>query len=72
MEGASAIRTVYEFPVAAHLCSDGTVRYIKLVRRHGDPRPRGTCPKCQTDFQYRKPERSRVRHYSNEGGANHF
>jgi hypothetical protein len=42
-----------------------------LVRRPGHPQPQGTCPQCQAAFQYRKPQRSRVRHYG-ENGATHF
>ncbi|HEY6395691.1 MAG TPA: hypothetical protein VIX12_09755 [Candidatus Binataceae bacterium] len=64
------VRTVYDFPVAGHLCSDGTVRYIKLVRRSGQ-RPEGTCTQCQTAFQYRKPKPSNVRHPDGEG-ITHF
>jgi hypothetical protein len=71
MANSTAVRTVYDFPVAGHLCNDGAVRYVKLVRRPGSPQPQGTCHHCQILFQYRKPQRSRVRHYSNEG-ATHF
>ncbi|HZO80593.1 MAG TPA: hypothetical protein VFB33_02780 [Candidatus Binataceae bacterium] len=71
MEETPVVRTVYDFPVAGHLCSDGVVRYIKLVRRPGNPQPQGVCAQCQTAFQYQKPQRSRVRHYG-EGGATHF
>lgn len=71
METPTAIRTVYDFPVAGHLCSDGAVRYVKLVRRPGDAQPNGTCPQCQTSFQYQKPQRSKVRHYGGDG-ATHF
>jgi hypothetical protein len=63
----TAIRTVYDFPVAGHLCEDGTVRYIKLSRRPGNTQPQGVCPQCQTSFQYQKPQRSKVRHYSEAG-----
>jgi hypothetical protein len=71
MEEEPAFRTVYDFPVAGHLCSDGIVRYVRLVRRHGSPQPQGTCPQCQTAFQYRKPKPSAVRHYPSQG-ADHF
>jgi len=71
MENSTAIRTVYDFPVAGHLCSDGAVRYIKLVRRSGNPQPQGICPQCLTAFQYQKPQRSKVRHPGGEG-ASHF
>jgi len=67
----SAVRTVYDFPVAAHLCSGGVVRYTKLVRRPGVEQPRGTCGHCQTEFEYRKPKASPVRHIGNDG-ASHF
>lgn len=67
MDETPTVRTVYDFPVAGHLCSDGSVRYIKLVRRHGAPQPEGTCPTCQTAFQYRKPRPSPVRHFPSEG-----
>ncbi len=63
------VRTVYDFPVAAHLCVDGTVRNVKLVRRPGSEQPQGTCTQCQTEFQYRKPKPSRVRHFDSEGAA---
>ncbi len=71
MEHSSVVRTVYDFPVAGHLCSDGTVRYVKLVRRSGLPRPQGTCPNCQTAFEYHKPKPSPVRHPAGEG-TSHF
>jgi hypothetical protein len=67
----TAIRTVYDFPVAGHLCEDGAVRYIKLSRRTGNTQPQGVCPQCQTSFQYQKPQRSKVRHHG-EAGATHF
>jgi hypothetical protein len=61
------VRTVYDFPVAGHLCEDGTVRYVKLVRRGGQ-QPEGTCPQCKTSFQYRKPKASKsARHIDGEG-----
>lgn len=69
-EQTATIRTVYDFPVAAHLCTDGVVRNIKLVRRNGS-QPQGTCTQCQTSFQYVKPKASSVRHFD-EGGATHF
>ncbi len=60
------VRTVYDFPVAGHLC-DGAVRYIKLVRRGGQ-QPEGTCPQCKTSFLYRKPKPAKtVRHAEGEG-----
>jgi hypothetical protein len=61
-----SVRTVYDFPVAGHLCSDGSVRYVKLVRRSGQ-QPEGTCHQCNTSFQYRKPKPSSVRHPEGEG-----
>jgi hypothetical protein len=70
MENPTTIRTVYDFPVAGHLCSDGTVRYVKLARRPGHPQPLGICPQCHIAFQYQKPQRSHVRHASD--GASHF
>jgi hypothetical protein len=61
------VRTVYDFPVAGHLCDDGTVRYVKLVRRGGQ-QPEGTCPLCKTSFLYRKPKASKTaRHVEGEG-----
>jgi hypothetical protein len=61
------VRTVYDFPVAGHLCDDGTVRYVKLVRRSGQ-QPEGTCPLCKTSFLYRKPKASKsARHVDGEG-----
>lgn len=66
----SSVRTVYDFPVAGHPGSDGTVRYTKLVRRSGVERPQGTCAHCQTAFEYQKPKPSSVKH--SEGGTTHF
>ena len=54
---ATDIRTVYDFPVAGHLCSDGVVHYVKLTRRSGNPKPEGVCSRCQIRFQYEKPQR---------------
>ena len=70
MDQIQEVRTVYDYPVAGHLCSDGAVRYVKLVRRSGSP-PQGTCAQCQTSFQYVKPKPSPVRH-PDEGGVTHF
>jgi hypothetical protein len=70
-EGQTPVRTVYDFPVAAHVCSDGVVRYTRLVRRAGAEQPRGTCNQCQTAFEYRKPKPSQVRHVDSEG-VTHF
>jgi hypothetical protein len=69
MNDSRTVRTVYDFPVAGHLCVDGNVRYIKLVRRSGQ-QPQGTCQHCQTEFQYRKPKPSSVRHP--DEGITHF
>jgi hypothetical protein len=66
---ATDIRTVYDFPVAGHLCSDGAVHYVKLTRRSGSPKHQGVCAQCQTTFQYEKPQRSRVRHYGLEDAS---
>lgn len=61
------VRTVYDFPVAGHLCDDGTVRYVRLVRRAGQ-QPEGTCPQCKICFVYRKPKASKsARHIEGEG-----
>jgi hypothetical protein len=61
------VRIVYDFPVAGHLCDDGTVRYVRLLRRAGQP-PEGTCPQCKTCFVYRKPKASKnARHIEGEG-----
>jgi hypothetical protein len=60
------VRTVYDFPVAGHRCRDGSVRYVKLIRRSGQ-QPEGTCELCNTSFQYRKPKPSNVRHPEGEG-----
>jgi hypothetical protein len=67
---ATDIRTVYDFPVVGHLCSDGVVHYVKLTRRSGNPKPQGVCSHCHTTFQYEKPQRSRVRHHGIEGASN--
>jgi hypothetical protein len=66
----TVLRTVYDFPVAAHICSDGTVHYTRLVRRAGGE-PQGVCHDCNITFQYRKPKPSRVRHPSSQD-ASHF
>ena len=60
------VKIVYDFPVAAHLCDDGIVHYVRLVRRSGQP-PEGTCPQCKILFQYRKPKPSKARHVDGEG-----
>jgi hypothetical protein len=67
------VRTVYDYPVAGHLCTDGAVRYIRLVRKGGN-QPQGTCTQCQMSFQYVKPKPSQVRHEENpdDGGVTHF
>jgi len=69
-ENTAVVRTVYDYPVAGHLCSDGIVRYVKLVRRSGN-QPQGTCTQCQTSFQYVKPKPSSVRH-ADGAGVTHF
>jgi hypothetical protein len=69
-EQAGGTRTVYDYPVAGHLCTDGIVRYIKLVRRQGN-QPQGTCTQCQISFHYVKPKPSSVRHPEGDG-ATHF
>jgi len=69
-EQTPVVRTVYDYPVAGHLCRDGSVHYVKLVR-HSGGQPQGTCAQCNTSFQYVKPKPSRVKHYG-EGGATHF
>ena len=71
MADSPTVRTVYDFPVAGHLCNEGVVRYVKLVRRHGSSEIEGTCPTCQMAFQYRKPKPSSVRHHDGEG-VTHF
>jgi hypothetical protein len=61
------VRTVYDFPVAGHLCDDGIVRYVRLVRRAGQ-QPEGTCPQCKICFVYQKPKASKsARHIEGEG-----
>ena len=70
VEQTAVVRTVYDYPVAGHLCTDGIVRYVKLVRKNGN-QPKGTCVQCQTSFHYVKPKPSPVRHYDGDG-ANHF
>ena len=69
MANSTPVRTVYDFPVAGHLCSDGAVRYVRLSRRAGNTQPQGTCPQCQAAFKYEKPQRSRMRHYSSDGAT---
>jgi hypothetical protein len=71
MEKLTAVRIVYDFPVAGHLCTDGIVHYIKLGRRAGLQQPQGACPNCQMIFQYQRPQPSKVRHFD-ENGATHF
>lgn len=62
------VRTVYDFPVASHLCSDGIVRNTRLVRRSGQE-PEGFCAVCNTTFQYRKPKPSKARNPMGDGVA---
>ncbi|MBF6560952.1 MAG: hypothetical protein IVW56_11730 [Candidatus Binataceae bacterium] len=69
MENSSAVRTVYDFPVAGHLCTDGAVRYTRLARRPGSVQTQGECPHCHITFQYRKPLRSNVRHFGEHGAT---
>jgi hypothetical protein len=66
-EMSDRVRIVYDFPVVAHLCSDGSIRNTRLVRRAGQQHPEGQCPVCSTTFQYRKPKPSNVRHPDGEG-----
>jgi hypothetical protein len=67
MNEKTTVRTVYDFPVAAHPCEDGTVGYVRLVRRAGQ-QPEGTCHRCNTLFVYQKPKASKnARHIDGEG-----
>jgi hypothetical protein len=66
MNETATVRTVYDFPVAGHLCNDGAVHYTKLVRK-GSGQAAGNCAGCNTTFQYRKPKPSSVRHPEGEG-----
>jgi len=67
VEEKVTVRIVYDFPVAGHLCDDGIVRYVKLVRRAGQ-QPEGTCPQCKILFVYQKPKASKTaRHPAGEG-----
>ena len=52
--------TVAEFPVVQHRHSDGQVVTVRLRRRSGEYRT--FCAGCETEFLYRKPSMSRVRH----------
>ena len=65
------VRIVYDFPVAAHLCDDGIVHYVRLVRRSGQ-QPEGACPQCKTLFQYRKPKPSKTTRHVDGEGIVHF
>ena len=71
MSDKITVRTVYDFPVAAHLCDGGTVRYTKLVRRSGQ-QPEGTCQQCKTSFQYRKPKPAKNARHPDGEGIVHF
>lgn len=71
MSENTTVRIVYDFPVAAHLCDDGSVRYVKLVRRSGQ-QPEGTCPQCKTAFQYRKPKAAKNARHADGEGIVHF
>ena len=51
MENSTAVRIVYDFPVAGHLCNDGAVRYVKMGRRTGVEQVRGSCPSGQKIFE---------------------
>ena len=70
-ENITTVRIVYDFPVAAHLCDDGVVHYVRLVRRSGQP-PEGTCPQCKILFQYRKPKPSKTARHVDGEGIIHF
>jgi len=70
MEETAVIRTVYDYPVASHVCTDESVRYVKLVRRNGN-QPSGQCGRCGVGFVYVKPKRSSVQHFDGDG-ATHF
>jgi hypothetical protein len=72
MSENTTIRIVYDFPVAAHLCDEGgVVRYVRLVRRSGQP-PEGACPQCKILFQYRKPKPSKTARHIDGEGIVHF
>ena len=71
VEEKATVRIVYDFPVAAHLCDDGAVRYVKLVRRAGQ-QPEGTCPQCKISFLYQKPKASKTARHPEGEGIVHF
>jgi hypothetical protein len=57
------VRTVYvaEYPAIQHLHPNNEVVTVRLKRVAGDLR--ATCTECDTEFVYRKPQKSLVRHY---------
>ncbi len=53
--------TVSEFPVVQHRHEDGAVVTVRLRRVAGDYRT--VCVGCDTEFLYRKPQRSSTVHH---------
>ena len=53
--------TVSEFPVVQHRHDDGAIVTVRLRRVDGDYRT--VCSGCDTEFVYRKPQRSTVTHH---------
>ncbi len=57
----SRVVTVSEFPVVQHRHADGAIVSVRLRRVAGDYRT--VCTGCDTEFLYRKPDRSPVVHH---------
>jgi hypothetical protein len=57
------MRTVYvaEYPAIQHRHANGDIVTVKLRRRSGELR--ATCAGCDTEFVYRKPRPSGIRHF---------
>jgi hypothetical protein len=57
------VRTVYvsEYPAIQHAHGPSDVVTVRLKRQGGELR--ATCKGCDTEFIYRKPQKSNVRHF---------
>jgi hypothetical protein len=57
------VRTVYvsEYPAIQHVHPNNDVVTVRLKRHGGELR--ATCTECDTEFVYRKPQKSSVQHF---------
>ena len=58
-----SVRTVYvaEYPAIQHVHPNNEVVTVRLKRVGSDLK--ALCADCETEFVYRKPQKSTVRHY---------